>query len=59
MVEFTSDKMVILLTVVFPLMLLAAAVFLASGICAIIAILVWIGLAVIFFFLPTTKDTQE
>ena len=59
MVEFTSDKMIILLTVVFPLMLLAAAVYLGSGICAIMAILIWIGVAVIFLFLPNTKDTNE
>lgn len=59
MVEFTSDKMIILLTVVFPIMLLAAAVYLGSGICAIMAILIWIGVAVIFLFLPNTKDTNE
>jgi hypothetical protein len=59
MVEFTSDKMIILLTVVFPVMLLAAAVYLGSGICAIMAIMIWIGVAVIFLFLPTTKDSDE
>jgi hypothetical protein len=59
MVEFTSDKMIILLTVVFPLMLLAAAVYLGSGICAIIGILLWIGIAVIFFFLPTVRDSKD
>jgi hypothetical protein len=56
MVEFTGDKMVILLAVVFPLALLVAAVVLDSGVCVIIPILMWIGIAVTMLFLPTSKE---
>ncbi|HVO78318.1 MAG TPA: hypothetical protein VMS79_05570 [Methanomassiliicoccales archaeon] len=54
--EFTADKLIILLAVVFPLLLLVAAIILNSGVCVIIPILVWIGIAVTMLFLPATKE---
>jgi hypothetical protein len=54
--EFTADKLIILLAVVFPLLLLVAAIILNSGVCVIIPILVWIGIAVTMMFLPATKE---
>jgi hypothetical protein len=56
MVEFTSDKMIILLTVVFPLMFVAAAIILGAGVCLIIPLLLWIGIAIMVFYLPTTRE---
>ena len=56
MVEFTGDKLIILLTVVFPLALLLAAIVLGSGVCIIIPILIWIGIAITMLFLPASKE---
>ena len=56
MVEFTSDKMILLLTVVFPLLFVAAALILNAGVCLIIPLLIWIGIAVMMFYLPTTRE---
>jgi len=53
---FTSKTFLILVTVIFPLLLLAAAVYLGSNIVAIIAILVWIGIGTIMLYLPHTKE---
>jgi len=55
MVEFTSDKMIILLTVVFPLMFVVAALILDAGVCLIIPLFIWIGIAVVMFYLPNTR----
>lgn len=54
--EFTSDKMIILLTVVFPLLFVLAAIVLNSGICVIIPLLTWIGVAIVMFYFPTTSE---
>ncbi len=54
--EFTADKLIILLAVVFPLFLLVAAIVLNSGVCVIIPILVWIGIAITMLFLPVSKE---
>jgi len=54
--EFTSDKMVIMLTVVFPLLFLIAALVLDAGVCLIIPLLTWIGVAIVMFYLPTTSE---
>ncbi|MDD1768770.1 MAG: hypothetical protein LUQ55_02155 [Methanomassiliicoccales archaeon] len=53
---FTSKTFLILITVIFPLLLLAAAVYLGSNIVAIIAILVWIGVGTFILYLPLAKD---
>jgi len=53
--EFTDTRFIILLAVVFPLLLLASAVYLQSNICAILAILIWIGVAVTILYLPLSK----
>ena len=54
MVELTGKLMIYLFTVVFPLLLLVAAFLLDSGVCIIISLLVWIGIAIIMMYLPTT-----
>lgn len=56
MVEFTSDKMIILLTVVFPLLFVIAALILGAGVCLIIPLLIWIGIAFMMFYLPTARE---
>lgn len=53
---FTSRSFLILITVIFPLMLLAAAVYLGSNVFAVIALLVWIGFGTLVLYLPYTKD---
>jgi hypothetical protein len=53
MAEFTADKMIVLLTVVFPLMLLAAALVLGSGVCVVLPLLAWIGIAFMLLYIPT------
>lgn len=53
MAEFTADKMILLLTVVFPLMLLAAALLLGSGVCVVLPLLTWIGVAFMLLYIPT------
>jgi hypothetical protein len=53
---FTSQRFLILITVVFPILLLAAAVYLGSNILAIVAILVWIGIGVVMIYLPYAKE---
>jgi len=54
MVELTGKRMIFLFTVVFPLLFLVAAFLLGSGVCIIISLLVWIGIAIIMMYLPTT-----
>jgi low affinity Fe/Cu permease len=53
---FTSKTFLILVTVVFPLLLLAAAVYLGSNVVVIIAILVWIGIGTFMLYLPHNKE---
>jgi hypothetical protein len=51
--EFTSSKWFLLLVaIVLPLILLAAAAALNAGICVMIVLLVWIGTALILLYLP-------
>jgi hypothetical protein len=54
MFELTGKRMIFLFTVVFPLLFLVAALLLGSGVCIIISLLVWIGIAIIMIYLPTT-----
>ena len=55
MVELTGKRMIFLFTVVFPLLFLAAAVLLGSGICVVLPLVIWIGFAVIMLYLPTAS----
>ena len=56
MVELTGKQMIFLFTFVFPLLFLAAAIILNTGICVILPLLVWIGVAIIILYLPVTSD---
>ncbi|MDH7508665.1 MAG: hypothetical protein QHH00_04610 [Methanomassiliicoccales archaeon] len=53
---FTSRGFLILLTVVFPLLFLAAAIYLGSNICVTIAIIAWIGIGLTILYLPHLKE---
>ena len=54
--EFTSSKWFLLLVaIVLPLILLAAAAALNAGICVMIVILVWIGSAFIMLYIPKNE----
>lgn len=53
---FTDERFLIFLTVIVPFLLLASAVYLGSNICAIIAILVWIGVGTTILYLPHVKE---
>lgn len=55
--EFTSSKWFLLLvTIILPLILLAVAAVLDAGICIMIAILVWIGVALLVLYIPKSED---
>ena len=55
--EFTSSKwFLLLLTIILPLILLAVAAVLDAGICIMIAILVWIGVALLVLYIPKSED---
>ena len=55
--EFTSSKWFLLLvTIILPLILLAVAAALDAGICVIIALLVWIGAALIMIYMPKNES---
>jgi hypothetical protein len=56
MVELSRDKLVILFAVVFPLALMLTAIYLGSGVCVIIPLMVWIGIALMMIYLPTEQD---
>jgi len=57
--EFTTNRFIILLAVVFPLMLIAAAVYLQSNICTIISVLIWISVIVTIIYLPHNRNGKE
>lgn len=54
--EFTKRHLLILLTVVIPLILLVLAMAFNAGICIFMAILVWIGIALITIYMPNFKE---
>ncbi len=55
--EFTSSKWFLLLvTIILPLILLAVAAVLNAGICVMIALLVWIGAALLMLYMPKNED---
>lgn len=56
MSEFTSNRFIILLAAVFPIMLLAAAVYLQSSICIIISVFTWIGVVITIVYIPHNQN---
>ncbi|HUV25001.1 MAG TPA: hypothetical protein VMW26_06205 [Methanomassiliicoccales archaeon] len=59
MSDFTSNRFIILLAVVFPIMLLAAAVYLQSNICIIISIFIWIGVVITMLYIPHNRNSKN
>ena len=59
MSDFTSNQFIILLAVVFPLMLIAAAVYLQSSICIIISVLVWMGIIITMLYIPYNRNDTK
>jgi hypothetical protein len=59
MSDFTSNRFIILLAVVFPIMLLAAAVYLQSNICIIISIFIWIGVVITMLYIPHNRNGKN
>lgn len=53
---FTSKSFLVLMTVIFPLLLLAAAIYLDSNICVVLALFVWIGVGLTMLYLPHVED---
>ena len=58
MSELTTNRFIILLAVVFPLMILVAAVYLQSNICVIISIFIWIGVIITMLYIPHIKGSK-
>lgn len=56
MSEFTDIRFIILIVVIFPLLLLISAIYLQSNICAILAILLWLGIGITMIYLPLSKS---
>jgi hypothetical protein len=54
--EFTKKHLLILLTVVLPIILLVLAMAFNAGICIFMAILIWIGIALIMMYMPQFKE---
>ncbi|MGD0817188.1 MAG: hypothetical protein ABR986_02170 [Methanomassiliicoccales archaeon] len=54
--EFTKRHLLILLTVVIPLILLVLAMAFNAGICIFLAILTWIGIALVMIYMPQFKE---
>jgi len=47
---------IILLVVLFPLMILAGAMYLRSNVCVMISLLTWVGLALLVLYIPTAGN---
>lgn len=56
MEEFTNKTFLILISLVFPVLLLASAVYLESNICIIISLFVWIGIGITIMYIPQTDS---
>ena len=56
---FEDRNFVILITILFPLMLLAGAVWLQSSVCVIISLFSWVGLALMILYIPQTRDEDS
>ncbi len=54
--EFTKRHLLVLLTVVLPLILLVVAMAFNAGICIFLAILTWIGIALVMIYMPQFKE---
>jgi hypothetical protein len=59
MSEFTSNRFIILLAAVFPIMILVAAVYLQSNICIIISIFIWIGVVITMLYIPHNRNGKN
>ena len=59
MSDFTSNRFIILLAVVFPLMLIAAAVYLRSNICIIISVLIWMSAIITMLYIPHNRNDAK
>jgi len=53
---FTSKGFLILMTVIFPLLLLGAAVYLDSNICVILGLFIWIGVGLTMLYIPHVEE---
>lgn len=55
--DFTGSRwFILLISIVLPLLLLVVAMFLHAGLPYILGLFVWIGVALMFFYIPTIKD---
>jgi hypothetical protein len=55
--DFTGSRWFLLMVaIVLPLLLLAVAAILNAGICYVMVLLVWIGTALMVFYLPAVQD---
>ncbi len=55
--DFTGSRwFILLISIVLPLLLLVVAMSLHAGVPYILGLLVWIGVALMFFYIPTIKD---
>lgn len=54
--EITKKQYLVMLTVILPLILLVFAMAFNAGICIFMAILVWIGIAMVMLYLPQFKE---
>jgi hypothetical protein len=55
--DFAGSRWFLLMVaVVLPLLLLAVAAVLNAGICYVMVLLVWIGVALMLFYLPKVQD---
>jgi hypothetical protein len=55
--DFTGSRWFLLtIAIIVPLLLLAVAAALNANICYILIILTWIGVALMFFYLPKMQD---
>lgn len=55
--SFTSSRWFLLLVaVILPLLLLVVAVLTNAGVCIMMALLVWLGIALMLFYLPRYQE---
>jgi hypothetical protein len=54
--EFTKKHLLVLLTVILPIILLVLAMAFNAGICIFMAIIIWIGIALIMLYMPQFKE---
>jgi len=57
--KLSQKWLVVLLTVIIPAILMVLAMMLESGICVFLTLVLWIGVAVIFAFIPYYKEQPD